>query len=352
MRSPARLLLLSKEQHKDLEHLVRRLATPQGVALRARIVLGAAAGRSNRQLASELHTSVPTVAKWLRRWTANGLAGIKNEESHSGRPTRMDEIRDASMIDAPICPELADSDLCDSHLAAAASGLNPVIVERIWSSYGLNRVAISGFQFRTSPDTAKGLRDFVGLYISPSQRALLVSAENQESRASGDRQQCLDFDQPEALSARSADTCAERVNTFMVVLGLMCDEMITRCPRMERDQEFLDFLEQVNLAVGRDLAIHSFMDNYRALRSARVRTWIGKHPRYHLHFASLDTPWLAQVLDWLKTICRLELQPDAFSNSVSLIGAVLTYTSPRDPAPGPFQWTTSPTPVRAGENSP
>lgn len=341
MPSSTKLLALSTEQRGELERLARRLTTPQGLAIRARIILGVAAGMPNLQLARELHTTVPTVLRWQRRWAVDGIAGIIGDRARSGRSGMSNETREVVDIGATRYRKLEDSALWSARALSAASGVTPVTAEEIWSTYDPYPATGDYFRFSASSELASGLRDFVGLYISPSKCALLVSSDERDCSTPEDRLQCGHFNEIKSLQERKAETCFDRVNTFMAVLSLMCEEMNNRCRRLDGEKEFIDFLERADLAVERGLSVHSLISNYHVLRPARVRTWIGEHPRWHVHFSSLGGSWLVHVLDWLDKIGRLDLQPDAFCSASSVVQAVLAHSCRRDPAPGPFQWTLS-----------
>lgn len=350
MRRHVQLVILDAEQRKELACIARHLATPQGMASRARIVLGAAAGMSNLQLARELHTTVHTVLKWQRRWEAEGLASIVSERPRSGRTKKIGETQEASVIEAPLYRKPKSAAQWTARSITAACGLSPATAQRIWVVSGLRPDEMNKFRFRTNPEFARGLHDLVGLYISPPQSALLVSADEKYRFASEDQSESTLFDRPEPLQAQTADACLDRVNTFMAALSLLCDEVINRCPPQEGNQEFLDFLDQVDLAVGKALVVHTVMDNYQVLRCRLIRNWFAKHPRYHLHFTCFGSSWLVEVEDWLDEISRSHLQQDAFRNAPSVVHAMLAHTSLRNMAPGLFKWTASPALVRAADN--
>lgn len=344
------LVILDREQRMELARIAKHLATAQEMEIRARIVLGAADGLSNLQLARALHTTVHTVLKWQRRWEAEGLVGILSDWPRSGRTKKIGERQEASVIEAPLDRNPKSSAQRNARMITAASRLSPATEERIWVASGLRPDQMDEFRFRTNPEFARRLDDLVGLYISRLQSALLLSADEEYGSGSEDQSDSTLIDRPEPLQAQTADACLDRVNTFMAALSLLWDEVINRCPPKEGNQEFLDFLDQVDLAVGKALVVHSVMDNRQVLRCHLVRNWFAKHPRYHLHFTSSGSSWLVEVEGWLDEISRLHLQQDAFRNAPSVVYAMLAHTSLRNTVPGSFKWTASPALVRAAGN--
>jgi len=335
----AEALSVSPKDQRELTRLVRNPRTPQKLALRASIVLGAADGMSNNQLAQELATSRPTVIQWRRRYQQGGVEGLSQDAPRPGRKKQITAEQIAAIIDATLHTTPRNATQWSARTLGRAQGVSHSTVFRIWQSYGLQPHSIESFKLSTDPHFAAKVRDIVGLYLNPPDRALVYSVDEQI--------QALDRTQPLlplrlGIPARQThDYTRHGTTTLFAALDVLTGKVIGSCQPRHRHMEFLSFLEALDRAASRRRQIHLILDNYATHKHPAVQAWFRAHPRYHLHYTPTSSSWINLVERWFAEITRKRIRRGTFSSVGELVRAIHAYIRENNKAPLPFVWTAS-----------
>ncbi len=341
MWKPAKPLHVLRQDHELLDHLARAPKTPQRVALRARIVLGAAAGRSVNGLAHELGVTRPTVRLWRRRYGDAGVDGLLKDAPRPGRKKKISSKKVEKIVNATLHTKPKDATHWSTRTMARAQGVSEATVRRIWKAHGLRPHRVKTFKLSRDPDFVKKLRDVVGLYLDPPDKALVLCVDEKSQI------QALDRTQP-ALPMRSGytetrthDYVRHGTTTLFAALNVLEGTVIGSCKPRHRHQEFVEFMTEVERKVPRRREIHIILDNYGTHTHAKVKAWFADHPRYHLHFVPTGSSWLNLVERWFAEITRKQIRRASFRNVRQLIRAILRYLRQHNEQPRPFVWTAS-----------
>ncbi len=341
MPLPIRRVQLRRGDRPKLESLARSRTAPRRVVERARIVLGSAAGISGNALCEEIGVSRPTVTLWLDRYEAGGLEAITADRPRSGRPKRTGADVDAEIVrraqeDAP--PEGTH---WTTRLMARELGVSRSHVSRVWQAHGLAPHRVDYFRISTDPQFVEKLRDVVGLYLDPPERAVVFSVDEKSQI------QALDRTQPGLpLKKGRAGTITHDykrhgTTTLFAALNVASGEVIHECMPRHRHQEFLRFVKKVEKETDRALDLHFILDNYATHKHAKVKAWLEKHPRVHFHFVPTSASWLNLVELLFNEITRRQLKRLAVTGVDELITAITKYLEHRNEDPKPFVWTAS-----------
>ena len=278
-------LVLSDEERTKLEQWARRPKTSQRLALRSRIVLQCAAGLTNTQVAQKLRITMPTVGKWRSRFVADRLQGLLDEP----RPGAPRSITDAC-IEEVIGRTLESKPEAATHWStrsmAKATGLSPATIGRIWRAFGLQPHRTDTFKLSTDPFFVEKVRDVVGLYLHPPERAIVLCLDEKSQVQALNRTQPLLPLEPGQAERGPHDYERHGVTALFAALNVATGAVIGHCHRRHRQQEFVKFLEQIDATVVKEpeVSIPIVMDNYGTHKTAKVKRWFQRHPEYQLHF--------------------------------------------------------------------
>ena len=341
MWESAESLSVSPRDRRELVRLVRNPRTPQKLALRASIVLGAADGVSNNQLAQELATSRPTVIQWRRRYQQTGVAGLLQDAPRPGRKKQITAEQIAAILDATLHTTPKDATQWSSRTLAQAQGVSHSTVFRIWQSYGLQPHRIESFKFSTDPQFAAKVRDIVGLYLNPPDQALVFSVDEKSQIQALDRTQPLLPLRPGIPARQTHDYTRHGTTTLFAALDVLTGKVVGSCQPRHRHEEFLNFLEALDRATSRKRQIHLILDNYGTHKHPTVRAWFNARPRYHLHYTPTGSSWINLVERWFAEITRKRIRRGTFRSVGELVRAIREYIRENNKAPHPFVWTAS-----------
>ena len=338
---PAKALSLSSSERKQLSSFGEHRATPRGIALRIQILLDAADGLPNREIARRNSTSVPTVLLWRKRWDESGLAGVLQDKPRSGRPKQISKEKEDAIVEATLRTVPVDATHWSTRSMAAAQGVSPATVQRVWRKHKLQPHRAESFKFSTDPEFAGKVRDIVGLYLNPPDKAIVLSVDEKSQI------QALDRTQPvlplrEGFPERQThDYRRHGTTTLFAALNVLEGSVIAQCQPRHRHQEFLRFLSQIDESVPAGQQVHLVLDNYGTHKHPEVRKWFDKHPRYRLHFTPTSSSWLNQIERWFAEITRKRIRRGTFRSVRDLITAIDDYVSTYNQNPRPFQWVAS-----------
>lgn len=320
-----------------MQQILALRSVPQSVALRARIILGAAEGIANKVLARQLGTSLPTVLLWRGRFLREGLPGILEDRPRSGRPREITPEQEALVVEKTLRTTPNNATHWSVRLMARAQGISPATVQRIWSKHHLQPHRVESFKFSTDPEFVTKVRDIVGLYLNPPDKAIVLSVDEKSQIQALDRTQPILPLRPGVPERQTHDYERHGTTTLFAALDVAAGKIIGQCQPRHRHQEFLRFLETVDAAMAPDVPVHLILDNYSTHKHPAVKAWFADHPRYHAHFTPTSASWLNQVERWFAEITRKRIRRGSFRSLRELERAIRDYIRANNKAPQPFQ---------------
>jgi transposase len=327
---------VSKADRSELEAWLRSQTIAQGLAKRARIVLGSAHGESIRELAERLNVSQPTVCMWRRRFREFGIAGLRSR-ARSGRRRRISHAQERAVVSATMRPPQIATHWSARRLAKEV-GLSPATVHRIWQKYGLQPHRVEHFKFSTDPAFDKKLADIVGLYLDPPERALVLCVDEKSQIQALNRTAPLLPLRPGIPAQMTHDYKRHGTTSLFAALEVATGKVHGRCYRRHRHQEFLEFLNSLARRYpGREM--HLICDNYGTHDHPSVRQWLAAHPRFHLHFTPTSASWLNLVERWFGLISQQAIRRGSFDSVAQLERAITHFMKGWNQNPRPFVWT-------------
>jgi transposase len=334
-------LVLTDSERKRLQGISRHRSTPRGIALRVSILLGAAEGIGNHVLARNLSTSLPTVLLWRRRYESDGVAGVLEDRHRSGRPKQISPEKEAAIVEATIKTTPKDATHWSVRAMAASQRVSSATVQRIWKKHKLQPHRVESFKFSTDPEFAPKVRDIVGLYMNPPDRAIVLSVDEKSQIQALDRTQPILPLRPGLPARQTHDYERHGTTTLFAALNVLEGTIIAECQPRHRHQEFLRFLERIDASVAPGLEIHLVLDNYGTHKHPQVNQWLAERPHYHVHFTPTSSSWLNQIERWFAEITRKRIRRGTFHSVRDLIKAIKDYVRIYNRDPHPFQWVAS-----------
>ena len=331
-------IILTTEENNRLVEWTRRHKTSQGLALRARIVLACRQDRSNREIARQLRVTAQTVGKWRGRFHDARLDGLLDEP----RPGAPRTISD-TVVEQVIAKTLHEKPRAATHWSsrtmAKASGLSQSAVVRIWRAFGLQPHRAETFKLSTDPLFIEKVRDIVGLYLNPPDRALVLCVDEKSQIQALDRTQPILPMMPGVPERRTHDYSRHGTTTLFAALNIATGKVIGELHRRHRSQEFLQFLRTIEETVPKKLEVHLVMDNYGTHKTPTVKRWLARNPRFHVHFTPTSASWLNQVERWFATLTERQIRRGTHRSTVELERAIREYLAANNAEPKPFVWT-------------
>lgn len=339
MWKAAPALTLSQQDRDLLTALVRSGQTPQRAALRARIILGAAAGQANHRLAQELGISRPKVLRWRQRFAKAGVGGLLKDAPRPGRHQTLRAKQIEAIVNATLHTTPRDATHWSSRTLARAQGVSAATVQRIWRAHGLQPHRTERFKLSRDPDFVPKLRDVVGLYLNPPEKAMVFCVDEKSQIQALDRTAPVLPLRPGIPARQTHDYIRHGTTTLFAALNVLDGTIIGSCQNRHRHVEFIRFLEKLDRATSRRRALHLILDNYRTHKHPRVVEWLRNHPRFTLHFIPTSSSWLNLVERWFGEITRKRIRRGTFHSVPALTKAIYAYLRETNKAPRPFIWT-------------
>lgn len=335
---PLSPLDLISEERETLERWVHRRKTAQALAQRARIILACATGKSNLAVAAALRITPQTVGKWRARFTTHRLDGLLDEP----RPGVPRQIMDAD-VERVITRTLEFTPRDATHWStcsmAKECGLSQSAISRIWRAFGLQPHRTETFKLSKDPLFIEKVRDIVGLYLNPPDRALVLCVDEKSQIQALDRTQPLLPMRPGQVERRTHDYARHGTTSLFAALNVKTGKVIGECHRRHRALEFRKFLDRVERAVPVDLEVHLILDNYGTHKTPAIRRWFAKRPRYHLHFTPTGASWINLVERWFAALTEKQLRRGVYRSTRELESAIERYSEIHNEQPKPFMWT-------------
>jgi|SRR5215471_2237905 len=334
---PLTPLVLTHDERATLDSWARRRTTAQAVALRARIVLQAADGQSNTQIARRERVTRPTVGKWRHRFVEKRLDGLL-DEPRPGVPRQITDVDVERVITQTLESTPRDATHWSTRTLAKHSDMSQSAIARIWKAFGLQPHRTDTFKLSKDPLFVPKVRDIVGLYLSPPDRALLLSVDEKAQIQALDRTAPLLPLAPGHPEQRTHDYTRHGTTSLFAALDVATGKVIGECHRRHRSVEFVQFLKTIDAQVSNELDIHLILDNYGTHKTARVRRWLASHPRFHVHFTPTSASWLNLVERWFATLSEKQIKRGTHRSTRDLEAAIRAYLRLTNDTPQPFVW--------------
>jgi transposase len=337
---PLPALTLTDDERQTLETWRRRPKTAQRLALRAKIVLAAGDGTSNTRIALDLGVTVQTAGKWRQRFLRSRLDGLA-DEPRPGAPRTISDARVEEVITRTLESKPTNATHWSTRGLAKAIGMSQTAVTRIWRSFGLQPHRHETFKLSTDPFFIEKVRDVVGLYLQPPERAIVLCIDEKSQVQALDRTQPLLPMTPGQAERGTHDYERHGTTSLFAALNIASGTVVGRCYRRHRQQEFVKFLEAIDVAIPPEdgVQIHIVMDNYGTHKTPRVKRWLLRHPRYVTHFTPTSASWLNQVERFFAEITDKQIRRGAYRSVQALEKVIHDYLDAHNANPKPFVWT-------------
>ena len=339
MSRRAEAIVLSDEERTTLDLWARRRRLPLRVVQRAQIIQMAADGVLNQEIAHELGVSRPTVQLWRQRFLALRLPGIEKDAPRPGRIPRISAQKIRAVVEATLHQRPTNATHWSTRSMAAAQGVSAATIRRIWRQYGLKPHLVRTFKLSRDQHFVEKLCDVVGLYLNPPDKSLVMCVDEKSQI------QALDRTQPGLPMKKGRcgtwthDYKRNGTTTLFAALSMLDGTVIGDCMPRHRHQEFIRFLNTIDGDSPAELDLHLIVDNYGTHKHPRVKSWLRRHPRFHLHFIPTSSSWLNLVERWFRNITDQRLRRGSFDNVPGLIHAINTYLENHNQNPKVFVWS-------------
>ena len=332
-------IALPIETRRRLEKQMRGRSTPVRVALRSRIVLLAADGLQNKQIAALMGVTPRMVALWRGRFIALGVNGLLKDAPRPGRTPAIS----SAVIEQVIAKTTQTTPVHATHWStrtmAREVGISEASVRRIWRAHGLKPHRVATFQVSNDPAFADKLEAIVGLYLNPPEHALVQSAdENSQIQALDRAQPGLPMKKGRGQTMTHDYKC-NGTATLSAALDALEGQVISICDDRHRHQEWLKFLRMIDQTVAADKQVHIICDNYATHKHPRVQRWLARHKRFHVHFTPTGCSWLNMIERFFRDLTQNRLRRGVFLDFEQLIMAIGEYIDRHNKSPNPFIWT-------------
>jgi transposase len=335
---PKQPLVLSKEEQERLESLTHRARSQPALARRARVVLACAEGFDNQSVAKKLRCSLGMVGKWRSRFLRTRLEGLHDEP----RPGAPRQVKD-DQIEQVVIRTLESTPRGQTHWStrelAKATGLSRMTISRIWHAFGLQPHRTETFKLSPDPLLIEKVRDIVGLYMNPPDHAVVFCVDEKSQIQALDRTQPMLPLRPGQLERRTHDYKRHGTTSLFAALELKTSHVIGQLHRRHRSQEFRRFLDTLETNVPTELDAHLILDNYGTHKTAIIRKWFAKRPRFHVHFTPTYGSWINLVERWFAEITNKRIRRGIFRSVKELEAAIHEYIEVHNEDPKPFVWT-------------
>ena len=331
-------VVLTHEERSELTKLVRSKRTSVRLMQRARIVLLAAGGMQNKDIAAQLEVGRVQVARWRERYAQSRLAGIERDLPRGAPPVKVDVAR---LVELTTQSNPKAATHWSTRTMAATLGVSASSVSRHWRANGLKPPLVRGFKVSRDPKFVEKLEDIVGLYLSPPEHALVLCCDEKS------QVQALDRTQPglPLKKGRAAtmthDYKRNGTTTLFAALNVLDGQIIGQCQQRHRHTEWLKFMKTIDRETPKDKALHLICDNYATHKHPVVQKWLAKHPRFTMHFTPTSASWLNMVERFFRDITTERLRRGVFTSVPELIAAIDGYITHHNTNPKPFIWTKS-----------
>lgn len=333
----ARPIHLTEEQRGELIRLSRRRHA-RGPAFRARVILMLAAGAVGREVERKLRVCNATIWALRKRFHKAGVDGLF-DDPRPGAPRKIGDEEIERVIITTLERQPQGATHWSTRMMAKKLGFSQSAISRIWRAFGLKPHRASTYALSRDPLFVEKVRDVVGLYLSPPDRALVLSVDEKSQIQALDRTQPILPLRPGMVERRTPDYQRHGTTSLFAALDVKTGKVIGRCYRRHRAKEFRHFLDHIDAAVPADQQVHLILDNYATHKSPTIHRWLLKHPRFYLHFIPTHSSWLNLVESWFAQLTERQIKRGAHTSVRQLEAAIEQYLRLTNAAPQPFAWT-------------
>lgn len=330
---------LSEKETKTLTSWSRGRLTPTRLMKRAKIVLMAAEGQQDKTIAELLGIDPRQASRWRRRFIERRLAGIEKDLPRGGRKARKRERMAPLIIERTTQSKPSDATHWSVRTLAESLGIDKSMVHRVWQASGLKPHLARTFKVSRDKKFAEKVIDVVGLYLNPPEHALVLCADEKTSV------QALDRTQPGLplvkgrLGTMTHDYKRNGTTTLFAALEMTEGNVIGTCMDRHRHQEWIKFLKLIDLKTSPALDLHLIVDNYSTHKHPKVKAWLKRHPRFHMHFVPTSSSWLNMIERWFRELTDKQIRRGVFKSVADLMEAIQAYIQHHNQNPKPFVWT-------------
>jgi transposase len=335
---PKAELTLSTEERLALERLANRRKSAQAMALRARIVMCCAKdGATNREVADKLGVSEAMVGKWRRRFVEHRLNGL-SDDPRPGAPRKITDDQVEAVIVKTLEEKPKDATHWSTRSMATQVGMSQTTINRIWRAFGLQPHRAESFKLSTDPLFVEKVRDVVGLYLDPPERAVVLCVDEKSQIQALNRFQPILPMMPATPERRSHDYVRHGTTSLFAALDMASGKVIGSLRQRHRATEFKKFLVQIDEEVPDDLDVHLILDNYATHKTPEIKRWLLRHPRFHLHFTPTSGSWLNMVERWFGELTDKKIRRGAHTSVKALEKDIREWIELWNENPRPYVW--------------
>ena len=335
---PKAAMSLTAEERETLARWARRPTTAQALAQRARIVLACATGTDNGVVAREAGVTRQTVGRWRARFLAKRVDGLL-DEPRPGAPRRITDAQVERVIRWTLETAPRDATHWSTRAMAKRCGLSQSAVSRIWRAFALQPHRVETFKLSKDPLFIEKVRDIVGVYLHPPDRALVLGADEKTQIQALDRTQPLRPLRPGQAERRPHDYTRYGTTTLFAALDARSGRVIGKFHQRPRAREFRGFLATIDAAVPAELDVHLIIDNYSTHKTPAIHRWLVRHPRFHVHFTPTGASWINLVERWFAALTEKHVRRGVHRSTRELEDAIRRYIDLTNAHPKPFVWT-------------
>jgi len=335
---PIQPIVLSPEIQRQLEVIAQSRSLPHGLVRRAKIVLMAAEGMNNKTIAQKIGLSDVSVGMWRKRFLTQGLPGLY-DEMRPGGPRSISDEQIAQLIRKTLKTKPKNGTHWTCRTIAKETKISKSTVHRVWKAFAIQPHRQKHFKLSTDPFFIEKVRDIVGLYLNPPDKAMVLCVDEKSQIQALDRTQPMLPMGLGYVEGVTHDYIRHGTTTLFAALDIASGHVLTQCKPRHRHKEFLQFLRHIDDNVPEDLDIHLVVDNYVTHKHAKVRRWLASRPRYHLHYTPTYSSWLNQVEIWFNIITQRAIRRGTFRSVRDLINNIERFVEKYNTSSKPFMWT-------------
>ena len=334
---PLAVLILTPDERETLERWARRPKTAQALAFRSRVVLTCAAGQPNEQVARRERVRPATVGRWRQRFVLKRLDGLL-DDPRPGTPRQISDAQVERVVIRTLESLPKDATHWSTRSLARSCGMSRMAVHRIWRAFMLQPHRTETFKLSTDPLFIEKVRDIVGLYLNPPDKALVLCVDEKSQIQALDRTQPLLPLRPGQAERRTHDYARHGTTTLFAALDAKAGTVIGECHRRHRAKEFRKFLDRIDTEVPVELDVHMILDNYATHKTPAIRRWLVRHPRFHAHFTPTSASWLNLVERWFAALTVKQLRRSVARSTQELEAIIMRYLHLTNGHPKPLVW--------------
>ncbi len=339
MSRTAAQIMLSPEERSTIDMWAKGKRFPVRLVQRAKIIQMASYGMTNQDIAAKLETTRPTVQLWRDRFLALRLNGLEKDAPRPGRIPGIPEEKIAEVIEATLHTKPVNATHWSTRTMATAQGISKATVCRIWNQHNLKPHLVKTFKLSRDKQFVEKLHDIVGLYMNPPDKALVLCVDEKSQIQALDRTQPGLPMKKGRCGTQTHDYKRNGTTTLFAALSMLDGKVIGDCMPRHRHQEFIRFLKKIENETPAGLDLHLIVDNYGTHKHPRVKSWLRRHPRFHLHFIPTSSSWLNLVERWFREITDKRIRRGTFKSVRDLIAAIKEYLENHNQNPRVFSWT-------------